>query len=217
MTRLRLEDFRVHGFIDRFNAFFWVYVRSNAYGAFKRKNVLQFFNLVSILLVLFFYMPLIFIAALSYLSSVIACGLDACQSDQFYVELAVGMGLFVLSFAPILAMMYIGTYYKIGDFLVVALFSEDRNSIGIYGLTGRRAGANKKDPTRPGVLDTVAELIPALTKYADERGKKIVFTADAPKLKERYIPMLDMVEEKGIFRTKLVRYPKSGTPTEADF
>lgn len=207
MTKLRLEDFRVHGFIDRLNAFFWVYVRSNAYGAFRRKNVLQFINLVFILLVLVVYMPLMFIAALSNLSSVIACGLDACQNDQFFVELGIGLLLVALTFGPLLAMMYIGTYYKIGDFEVVALLSEDKDSIGVYGLTGRRAGANKKDPNRPGVLDTVVELAPALIDYADEQQKKIIITADSPKLRERYMPLLNLEEEKGFFGTRLVRQP----------
>lgn len=213
MTKLRLEDFRVDGFIDRLNAFFWVYVRSNAYGAFRRKNVLQFFNLVMILAVLVVYMPFMFIAALSNLSSVIACSLDACQNDQFFVELAVGLLLVALTFGPLLAMMYIGTYYKIGDFEVVALLNEEKDSIGIYGLTGRRAGAYKKDPTRPGVLDTVVELVPALIEYADDQNKKIVITADSPKLRERYMPLLDLVEEKGLVGTHLVRYPN---PREAD-
>lgn len=207
MTKLRLEDFRIHGFIDRLNAFFWVYVRSNAYGAFRRKNVLQLLNLVFILLVLVVYMPLMFIAALSMLSSVIACGLDACQNDQFLLELGVGLLLVALTFAPLLAMMYMGTYYKIGDFEVVALLSEDKDSIGIYGLTGRRAGANKKDPNRPGVLDTVVELVPALIEYADEQQKKVVITADSPTLRERYMPLLNLEEEKRFFGTRLVRNP----------
>ena len=209
MTKLRLEDFRVHGFIDRFNAFWWVYVRSNAYGAFHRKNLWQAFNLIAILAVVFIYTPVIFIAGLSNLSEVIACGMDACQHDQFLVQTLVGLGLVALAFAPIIALMYIGTYYKIGDFLVVALLNETRDAIGIYGLSGRRAGANKKDASRPGVFDTVAELAPALIDYANAQGKKIVITADHPKLKARYMPMLDLVEEKRFFGTTLVRHPNT--------
>lgn len=209
MTKIRLDEFRVNNFIDRFNAFFWVYVWSNAFGAFRRKNLLQLFNLVLILLVLLAYMPLLFITALSNLSEVIACGLDACQNDQIFVELGVSIALLILTFAPMLALMYIGTYYKIGDFYVVALLSEDKHKIGIHGLTGRRAGDNKKDPNRPGVLDTAGELAPTLMDYADEQGKKIVITANSPKLKERYMALMDLEEEKSFFGTKLVRYPKS--------
>lgn len=212
MTKLHLEDFRVHGFIDRLNAFFWVYVRSNAYGAFKRKNLLQFINLIMILAVILIYVPLMFIASLSILSEVIACGLDVCHNDEFAAQLVIGLSLLGLAFAPVLALMYIGTYYKIGDFLVVALLNESKDAIGVYGLTGRRAGANKKDPKQPGVLDTVAELAPALKEYADTKQKKIVITADAPKLKERYMPLLDLVEEKHFFGSKLVRYPQGIAP-----
>lgn len=208
VTKLRFEDSRVHGFLDRFIAFVWVYIRGVAYAVFRCKNLRYLPALIAMLVMIVIYVPFIFIAALNSLSQVIACAMDICHDELFFFKLGTGLALIFLAFAPILALMFIGTYYKIGDFIAVALVNETPDTISIHGLTGSRAGAKRNHSQAPGVIDTALELAPALAEYADERQKKILINPGVLTMDQRVVSALHLVEEPGRWHANWVRYPK---------